>query len=288
VQGVEGSGPDNLIAPWRCPVCESRLSLAADGKSWKCVHEHNFDIAHQRYVNLLDSRGRSRPSGDSGEAVRSRQRFLASGAYDPVTAALVEVAAGESSVMTLDVGCGEGRHTRRQQAPLVLGIDVSKSAVAKAAKAHPHGWYAVASAARIPLDNASVDLALNVFGPVVPDELARVIRPGGRVLAVNPAPQHLTEVRALVYSRARPHEIKPPLRNATDWFIEVDQIRLTFQFALRSLQQLQDLFTMTPYRWHAPPFIYDRFAQVIDSGFCATADLQLTVYRRIAIEKAAS
>jgi 23S rRNA (guanine745-N1)-methyltransferase len=108
------------------------------------------------------------------------------------------------------------------------------------------------------------------------------------VLAVNPAPQHLTEVRALVYSRARPHEIKPPLRNATDWFIEVDQIRLTFQFALRSLQQLQDLFTMTPYRWHAPPFIYDRFAQVIDSGFGATADLQLTVYRRIAIEKAAS
>lgn len=215
--------------------------------------------------------------------VDARQRFLDSGAYDPVTAAVVEVAASEGPVSVLDVGCGEGRHTRRQRAPLTLGIDVSKPAVAKAARAHAAGWYAVASAAEIPLDDASIDLALNVFGPVFPGELARVTRPGGRVVAVHPAPGHLTEMRVLVYDDGRPHEVKPPLRKAADWFAEIDRIRLTFEFELTSLRQLQDLFAMTPYRWHAPPDIQDRFAKVIEAGFRATADLQLTVYRRTAL-----
>ena len=100
------------------------------------------------------------------------------------------------------------------------------------------------------------------------------------MVAVHPAPRHLTEVRVLVYDDDRPHEVKPPLRKATDWFAEIDRIRLTFQFELTSLRQLQDLFAMTPYRWHAPPDIQDRFAKVIEAGFRATADLQLTVYRR--------
>ena len=79
--------------------------------------------------------------------VAARRRFLAGGAYDALTSALAATAAEKRPAVVLDVGCGEGRHTRNLAAPLVLGIDVSKAAIAAAAKAHPLGWYAVASAA---------------------------------------------------------------------------------------------------------------------------------------------
>lgn len=258
-----------------------RLRLAAGARSWACDQGHNFDVASEGYVNLLlSSQRRSRKPGDSGEMVAARRRFLDSGAYDPMTTALATAVAEERPTLLLDVGCGEGRHTRQMPAPLVLGFDVSKPAVAKAAKAHAEGWYAVASAAQIPLDDASVDVAVNVFGPVVPDELARVVRTGGCVVTAGPGPRHLAEMRALVYKDARPHQVKPPLRDARDWFAEVSRTGLTFTVPAASLQQLEDLFAMTPYRWHAPPDIRDCLAEVAASGFGVTADIQLTVYRR--------
>ena len=232
-------------------------------------------------MNLLSvQRRRSREPGDPREMVAARRRFLASGAYDALTSALAAMVAEKRPAVALDVGCGEGRHTRNLAAPLVLGIDVSKAAIAAAAKAHPLGWYAVASAAELPLSDASVDVALYVFGPVVEGELARVVRPGGWAVVAHPGPGHLSEVRKLVYSDAWPHEVKPPLRNAQDTFMETDRARLVFTVGIADLHQLEDLFAMTPYRWHADQGIHERIAQAFSPGFRASADILITTYRR--------
>lgn len=228
---------------------------------------------------LLSGRRRSRQPGDSAEMVAARRRFLAAGAYDPITTELAGLVTSRSPATVLDVGCGEGRHTRAVTAPLVLGLDVARTAVASAARAHREGWYAVASAADIPLGDACIDLALNVFGPVAPAELARVVRPGGWVLAAHPAAEHLAEVRALVYDQARPHEVKAPLRNSAD-FAQVGAARVTFTITVAGAEQLQDLFAMTPYRWHARPDIYDRLSAAARPTFTTTADVQLTLYQR--------
>jgi 23S rRNA (guanine745-N1)-methyltransferase len=270
-----------LAAPWTCPVCRAGLVRSDDGRQWTCPIGHSFDVAREGYVNLLlAGQRRSRQPGDSTEMVTARRRFLATGAYDPLSSAVADAVARERPAVLVDVGCGEGRHTRSVAAPVILGVDVAKPAVAAAARAHPAGWYAVASAAELPLQDAAVDAALVVFGPVMAAELARVVRPGGVVVAAHPGPQHLEELRTFVYAEARPHEVKPPLREATQWFVDEGSVVVQFPLVVTDRAQLDDLFAMTPYRWHAPPDIHERLAAAVSPRFETLADVRVTTYRR--------
>jgi 23S rRNA (guanine745-N1)-methyltransferase len=268
-------------APWLCPVCRNRLALDEYRRRWICRGGHSFDVAREGYVHLwLAGQRRQRQPGDSPEMVKARHRFLASGAFDPLTDAIADAVAGEGPTTVLDVGCGDGRHTRSTAAPIVIGIDVAKSAVALAAHAHPDGWYAVASAAELPLGDMAVDMVLNVFGPVVPMELARVLRSGGTVVAAHPGPGHLEDLRNLVYEDGRPHVVKPPLRTVPEWFAEVGTAFVSFPISLTESTQLHDLFAMTPYSWQASPALNARLARVAAGRFETRADIHLTTYRR--------
>jgi len=267
-------------AAWRCPVCSASLTLTGDSRRWACAERHSFDIAREGYVNLLIARqgGAHRP-GDSVEMVRARRRFLATGAYEPLSAALASIVASERPRTVLDVGCGEGCHTRALSAQEVLGVDIAKAAVAAAARAHPRGRYAVANAAELPVHDAAIDVALNVFGPVVPGELARVVRSGGMVVAAHPGPAHLEDLRSLVYANASPHIVKPPLRDASDQFAEIESTSVTFPVVIKDASELLDLFAMTPYRWHGPSDINERLAG--SANFETVADVRVTIYRRL-------
>lgn len=279
------AGP--VVAPaWRCPVCRSLLSLSGDRRVWSCDAGHDFDVAREGYVNLLVAgQRRSRRPGDSPEMVRARRRFLATGRYDALSEAVAAAAANAIGAThpaaVLDVGCGEGRHTRALRADVVLGIDVSKVAVAAAARSHPAGRYAVASGADVPLADASVDAAVVVFGPAVPGELARVVRSGGAVVAAHPGPSHLQELRALVYSEPHPHEVKPPLRGLAARFEQLDAVAVSFPVEVVDRDILSDLFTMTPYRWHAPPDMDRRLDEATARPFTTVADVRVTSYRRL-------
>lgn len=273
-------------APWCCPVCRERLALIEDERRWVCPAGHSFDVAREGYVNLLLSgRRRSRLPGDSTEMVNARRRFLTTGAYDPLSAAVAEAAVAEEPGLVLDVGCGEGHHTRFIDAATVLGVDIAKAAVAIAARAHPDGSYAVASAADLPLQDATIDVAVNVFGPIAAEELARVVRPGGTAVTAHPGTAHLEALRSLVYAEARPHEVKPPLRNAGEWFTQVSSISVTFDVVVADAAGLRDLFTMTPYRWHAPPDIDARIEAAVMPEFKTAADVLITIYRRTAVSR---
>jgi 23S rRNA (guanine745-N1)-methyltransferase len=274
--------PGTQGALWCCPVCRERLALSEGGSRWVCPAGHSFDVAREGYVNLLlAGQRRSRPLGDSTEMVNARRRFLATGAYDPLSAAVAEAASGEQPAVVLDVGCGEGHHTRAVAAATVLGVDVAKAAVAAAARAHSGGWYAVASAADLPLQDAAVDVALNVFGPVAAEELARVVRPGGAVVTAHPGAAHLEGLRSMVYAQARPHAVKPPLRNAGEWFTQTGSTSVTFDVVVTDVAGLRDLFAMTPYRWQAPPDIDVRIAAAAAPRFETVADVRVTTYRRL-------
>src|SRR5580658_8946405 len=130
-----------MSALWSCPVCHVLLVLSSDGRRWACQSGHSFDVARAGYVNLsTGGQRRIRQPGDSEQMINARRRFLATGAFDPLTNALVEVASQESPNVVLDVGCGEGRHTRSMTAGIVMGIDAAKTAAASAARADPVGF----------------------------------------------------------------------------------------------------------------------------------------------------
>jgi 23S rRNA (guanine745-N1)-methyltransferase len=159
-------------------------------------------------------------------------------------------------------------------------VDVAKAAVAAAARSDPGGSYAVASASDLPLHDDSVDVAVNVFGPVVAGELARVVHPGGAVVAAFPGAGHLEQLRSMVYPDPRPHAVKPPLRDAAQWFVQTGSWSVTFSLAVTDVAELRDLFAMTPYRWHAPPDMDDRLAAAIAPRFETLADIQIATYCR--------
>ncbi|WP_436693968.1 MULTISPECIES: putative RNA methyltransferase [unclassified Geodermatophilus] len=184
-----------------CPVCGAPLSALPGDTGLRCDGGHAFDRARQGHVTLLPP-GHVPPSGDSGEMVADRVAFLAAGHYAGVTAALADavVADGDPPPGTLlDLGGGTGHHLAGvlDRLPDAVGVvlDSSRYAARRAAGAHPRALAVVADTwARLPVRDAAVDRVLVVFAPRNGPEIARVLRPGGRLVVVTPAADHLVEL----------------------------------------------------------------------------------------------
>ena len=188
--------PPAAVALLACPVCGARLTTTDDGL--RCLGGHAFDRARQGHVTLLPP-GHRPPSGDSAEMVADRAAFLAAGHYAGITAALAEaVAPGEPRTL-IDLGGGTGHHLAAllDRLPGAAGVVLDSSAYAarRAARVHPRAMAVVADSwARLPVRDGAVDRALVVFAPRNGPETARVLAPGGRLVVITPAAEHLAEL----------------------------------------------------------------------------------------------
>ena len=193
-----------------CPACAARdladRPLTLEGTTLRCAEGHAYDVARQGHVNLL---GRAVPrNADGAEMVAARERFLGSGAYDRVGAALADAVRRATGRRTrppswtsgpdragTSTGCWPGWPTTGGQGAGVA-LDVSPVAARRAARSPWRVGAVVADAwARLPVRTAAVDVALSVFAPRQPAELARVLAPGGSALVVSPLPEHLAALR---------------------------------------------------------------------------------------------
>ncbi|MEV4636210.1 putative RNA methyltransferase [Actinoplanes sp. NPDC049548] len=186
---------DGALPYLRCPVCGGTLAKA-DERTIRCLRGHSFDIARQGYVNLTS--GRSPHSGDTPEMVADREAFLAEGHYDFI-ARILAGAADPGDGLVVDAGTGTGRYLAKvldaHPAATGLGIDVSKPALRRAARAHPRAAAALADLWRpLPLADGSARVVLDVFAPRNGPEFRRVLRPDGSLVVVTPAPDHLAEL----------------------------------------------------------------------------------------------
>jgi 23S rRNA (guanine745-N1)-methyltransferase len=98
------------------------------------------------------------------------------------------------------VGCGTGYYLRAalpaDDAALALGMDLSPAAVSRTIRSHDRIDGLVADVwSPLPVQDAVVDVILNVFAPRNAAEFHRVLRPGGLLLVVVPRPTHLRELR---------------------------------------------------------------------------------------------
>ena len=94
----------------------------------------------------------------------------------------------------LDVGCGEGRFCRMlaERGAEAVGLDPTPPLMEAARRLHPEGTYVEARAEALPFPDASFDLVVSYLVLIdVADfraaiwEMARVLRPGGRLLVAN-------------------------------------------------------------------------------------------------------
>lgn len=206
-----------------CTVRACGLPLSDAASGLRCPAGHSFDRARSGFFNLLQPQDRrSAVAGDRIEAVRARRRWLERG-FALELAELVGTLAGlealPAGAAVLDVGCGEGWFDERWVAGLdvdLCGIDLSTHALRLAARRLPRALWVVANADRgLPLATASVDVALSIFGRRPFAELARVIRPGGRLVVALPAEDDLAQLRRAAQGRSIPRDRLPRL--AEEW-----------------------------------------------------------------------
>ena len=236
-----------------CPLC--RQPLQRQPAVWKCAWGHSFDVAREGYVNLLPVQHKnSLEPGDSAEMVLARREFLQAGHYQPLREACVALLLPMGAQALLDVGCGEGYYTGAltAAAPEVIGLDIAKPAIRLAAKRFRDITWLVGSAALLPLADASVDIVCSLFSQLQIAEMQRVLSPGGHVLVVTPAADHLWSVREQLFDTVQPHEPDKFLAGFEGAF-EL-QARQEVRVSL-SLEQpaLRQLLEMTPYAWKAKP-----------------------------------
>ncbi|BCJ53995.1 ubiquinone biosynthesis protein [Actinoplanes sp. NBRC 14428] len=186
---------DGALPYLRCPVCAGTLARAGE-QALRCALGHSFDVARQGYVNL--TAGRSVHPGDTAAMIEDREAFLAAGHYDFIAEALA-AAARPGDGLVLDAGTGTARYLAAvldaHPRAVGLGLDVSKPALRRAARAHPRAGAALADLWRpLPVADGSARTILNVFAPRNGPEFHRVLRPDGVLVVVTPAPDHLTEL----------------------------------------------------------------------------------------------
>jgi 23S rRNA (guanine745-N1)-methyltransferase len=192
---------ERAVALLACPVCAAPLATVPDSTGLVCAGGHRFDRARHGHITLLPS-GHRPPSGDSAEMVADRVAFLGAGHYADLTTALaraVTEAGGPPPTTLLDLGGGTGHHLAGvlERLPEAAGVllDSSRYAARRGARAHPRAVAVVADTwARLPVRDGAVDRVMVVFAPRNGPEIARVLRPRGRLVVVTPAPDHLGEL----------------------------------------------------------------------------------------------
>lgn len=226
----------------RCPNCGA--PLAAAERALRCANGHSFDVARQGYV-ALPPPGRATAAGDTSEMVAAREAFLGAGHYAPIAAALGAAAravvadpASGAAGCVVDLGAGTGQHLAAVLEALPerhgVALDSSRPALRRAARAHPR----IAAVAcdvwvELPLQDATVDLVLDVFAPRNGPEIARVLSPGGALVVVTPTDRHLNELvpvlgmlavdadkQARVHATLSPH-LAPVSRGAVEFDMQL-------------------------------------------------------------------
>lgn len=139
--------------------------------------------------------------------------------FDPAHQAALALAAGivQQPASVLDVGCGTGKLLRQARTywpeTQLIGVDPANGMLEMAKRLTPNATFLTGMAESLPLQDASVDLALSTISfhhwqdqATGILEIARVLRPGGYFLLVDMSfPDWLVRVFRLkrVHSRAR-------------------------------------------------------------------------------------
>lgn len=242
----------------RCPVC--REPLSRDDRVYRCPRGHCFDRASSGYVNLLPPH--SHLPGDNAQMVAARADFLSQGYYAVLRDALGETVcrllSDRPAPALLDAGCGEGYYTDGMvraltlagHPPSMVGLDLSKYALRRAAKRAPQGEFVIGSLFHLPVADKTIDLAADIFAPVCPGEFARVLRDDGYLLLAVPGSRHLWGLKKLLYEKPYTNDEEPPDHPG---FRVEEKISLSREVTIHGQASIAALFRMTPYYWKTSP-----------------------------------
>ncbi len=262
----------------RCPVCKEPIFKEND-KIYRCGNNHSFDIAKKGYVNfLLAHKMNSRLPGDNKLMVDARSNFLNKGYYGSFKDKLKELIDECNPTTILDAGCGEGYYTDGiyRDCRTVIGIDISKTALQKAAPKNKNITYIAASLFDLPIQDESVDLLFSLFAPYAGEEFHRVLNQDGIMILGIPGENHLIELKNVIYENPYKNRVKDyELLGFT--FRKSEKIETKIH--LENQEDILNLFRMTPYYYRTRQEDLEKIHSL--SEFDVTISFELLVYHKI-------
>lgn len=247
-----------------CPIDGNKLTQQE--KQFICDDGHAFDIARQGYVNLLPvQHKRSKQPGDSKAMVLARAHFLDTGIYQPIASMLTELVSAQlsddSDSCILDAGCGEGYYfyylmdyfSKDSQSNNLsfIGLDISKDAIIQATKRNKQTSWIVGTNRQPPVIEESIDIILCMFGFVSIDAFKKVLKPGGKIIMVDPGSDHLKELREIIYSEVKTAKKSDSTLLEYPEFSLVETKSLRFEKSVDDNEQINNLLLMTPHFYRA-------------------------------------
>ena len=291
-----------------CPVCSHALNRIE--KQFCCENNHQFDIAKQGYVNLLQPQHKkSKQPGDSQEMVDARFRFLDGGYYEPLSDKINQLITehlpandkpstafdstgfdstgfDNNEYYVVDAGSGEGYYTERLYShlsrlvsPHIVGFDISQRAVKASCRRSKSIQWMTATSSHIPVASNSQDAVLCLFSRIVPEEFSRILKKEGVLYIASTGSSHLIELRNLLYQNVKQSAYNPDT-TLSEHFTPLDEslnANVRYTIEVNSRQAINDLLLMTPHYWRATESAKQAI-QVMES-ISVTVDIHLTGYR---------
>lgn len=281
-----------IIETLRCPICNNPMKLT---RGEPCVslfclgaRRHCYDLSASGYVNLMPPGHTS--GGDSKQAVRARTDFLNLELYRPAAEALTALLkryVSCSNPIVVDAGCGEGYYTAilAQNGFSLAGVDLSRAGADAAAKRLGRqgildAFVGVASVFSLPFATESVDVVTNIFAPCAEEEFLRVLRPNGILAVMYAGPDHLMGLKQAIYDETKTNDERADLPRQMEL---IEEMRVSFDISVFGQENLQNLFTMTPYYWRTSSSDSEKLKQL--EQLTTPVDMKIAIYRKNTIQQ---
>lgn len=137
--------------------------------------------------------------------------------------------------------------------------------------------WVVGSNANLPVLPGKLDRILCMFGFPVYPEFARVLAADGQLVQIDAGPDHLRELREIIYPVLKAERAIDAVVPAGFSMVSSETVRYPAEIV--GQQQIADLLAMTPHLFRASSEGKARVAAL--QSLAVTVDVRLTRYRRI-------
>ncbi len=154
------------------------------------------------------------------------------------------VAAVAGAERVADIGCGEGYVLARIRAPRAVGVDISETAIRRAARASP-ATLVRADGEEMPFSDSFFDAVVcsemlehTVHPAKIVSEIARITRPGGRVVLSVPNEPLINAIKDLAWNAGLFGVLFPgvPRRQDGEWHLHSFDLQMLRKLCGQSLR----------------------------------------------------